>query len=174
MERHDPHEPRPRRPAGGEDRDALASAHDALRTLEARLTRASAAAERLIAEAASQATARIEGSAPAASGAAPEATCSVRTDDDGGAAGRGRQPPASGWAPPEERHGYADNAGRNAEVLIEAVRALRGLIPPDLERRLSEALRELLLALRALIDWYIERLEGSPAQGAEVQDIPIL
>ena len=36
------------------------------------------------------------------------------------------------------------------------------------------ALRELLLALRALIDWYLERLERRREQSVEVQDIPIL
>jgi hypothetical protein len=41
------------------------------------------------------------------------------------------------------------------------------------EMRLVEALRELLLALRALIDWYLERIEHRRAAPAEVQDIPI-
>jgi hypothetical protein len=39
---------------------------------------------------------------------------------------------------------------------------------------LAEALRELLLALRALIDWYLERAERRRAAPVEVQDIPIV
>ncbi len=35
-------------------------------------------------------------------------------------------------------------------------------------------MRELLLALRALIDWYLERVEQRRREPAEVQDIPIL
>jgi hypothetical protein len=54
------------------------------------------------------------------------------------------------------------------------VRSLRELIPPELQQRLAEALREVLLALRALIDWYLERLEQRRAEPVEVQDIPIL
>ena len=50
---------------------------------------------------------------------------------------------------------------------------MRDLIPADLQRRLAEALRELLLAVRALIDWYLDRIERRRAEPAEVQDIPI-
>ena len=45
------------------------------------------------------------------------------------------------------------------ELLIQVFQSLRDLIPPDLQQRLREALRELLLAIRALIDWYLERIE---------------
>ena len=37
--------------------------------------------------------------------------------------------------------------------------SLRGVVPTDLSRQLAEALRELLVALRAVLDWYIVRLE---------------
>jgi hypothetical protein len=51
---------------------------------------------------------------------------------------------------------------------------VRDLIPAELQRRLGEALRELLLAVRALIDWYLDRIEQRRATPVEVQDIPIL
>ena len=54
------------------------------------------------------------------------------------------------------------------------VQAVRDLIPPDLQQRLIAAFREVLLALRALIDWYLDRLDRRREQGVEVQDIPIL
>ena len=60
------------------------------------------------------------------------------------------------------------------DPLVALVQAMRDLIPPELQRRLAAALREVLLALRALIDWYLERLERRREQGVEVQDIPIL
>ena len=54
------------------------------------------------------------------------------------------------------------------------VQSLRGLIPEDLQRRLAEAVREVLLAIRSLIDWYLERLDSERSEPPEVQDIPIL
>jgi hypothetical protein len=117
---------------------------DVLRRLEQRLDRASDAAERLIAEAAANA---------------------------------GRRPPPAGWQMPADPSGNRAGDGRAAgeiELLAQALQALRNLIPPELQRRIAEALRELLLALRALIDWYLERSEHQRAQPTEVQDIPIL
>lgn len=82
------------------------------------------------------------------------------------AAGR---PPAAGWQAPED----AEPPRGDTDLLLSLVESLRELIPPELQRRLAEALRELLLALRALIDWYIERLERRRRQPVEVEDIPI-
>jgi hypothetical protein len=116
---------------------------DPLTRLEQRLDRASDAAERLISEAA-QATLR--------------------------------RPPPAGWQSPEPEHEQEGEAGTgraDLEPLLEALRGLRDRLPPDLQRRLGEALRELLLALRALIDWYLERTERRHREPAEVQDIPI-
>jgi hypothetical protein len=56
---------------------------------------------------------------------------------------------------------------------MQAIQAVRDAIPADLQRRLAEALRELLLAIRALIDWYLERTEHRRPAPSEVQDIPI-
>ena len=112
---------------------------DTLRRLEERLDRASAAAERLMAEAATAAT--------------------------------DREPPPAGWQIPEtesEQRGDSD-----LEALIALARSLRDLIPPELQQRLINALREVLQALRDLLDWYLERLDRQRAEPAEVQDIPI-
>ncbi len=81
-------------------------------------------------------------------------------------------PPASGWQAPDSEP--TPRAGESLELLIGAARALRELVPPGLQRRLTEALRELLLAVRALIDWYVERLERREEPPSEVEDIPIL
>jgi hypothetical protein len=58
--------------------------------------------------------------------------------------------------------------------LLTVVRELRGLIPPELDERLNDSLHELLLAVRELIDWLLERRQREAAQAVEVQDIPIL
>jgi hypothetical protein len=54
-------------------------------------------------------------------------------------------------------------------MLLDAVR--RGL-PRELEQQFTQLIREILMTLRALIDWYLERLERRPAE-PRVEDIPI-
>ncbi len=50
----------------------------------------------------------------------------------------------------------------------------RSSLPPDLQRQLQQALRELLIALRAVLDYSIDRLEpGQEPPSATVEDIPI-
>ena len=86
-----------------------------------------------------------------------------------------RKPPPAGWQRPEpEPERRAGPGSGEIELLLDAVRALRDRIPPELQHRLGEALREVLLALRALIDWYLERTERRRRPPTEVQDIPIL
>ena len=130
---------------------------DTLRRLEERLDRASDAAERLIAEAAA---------------AAPARSSDPATDGDAEATGRPATggPPPAGWQVPVRP---AAPPGGDLELLVQVVQALRELIPPELQRRLLEALRELLLAVRALIDWYLERNERRRSEPSQVQDIPI-
>jgi hypothetical protein len=86
--------------------------------------------------------------------------------------GHGDRPPAAGWQSPTR--GPDERArGSELDALIQAVQALRELVPPDVVERLAAALRELLLAVRGLIDAYLERLDRHEEQQPEVQDIPI-
>lgn len=126
--------------------DLPGSAEETLRRLEARLDRASAAAERLMAQA-----------SEAAAGGDPSA-------------GNPGKPPPAGWQIPEDSRAGAPDL----DPFVALVQALRDLVPPELQSRLVAAIRELLLALRALIDWYLEHLERRREQAVEVQDIPIL
>jgi hypothetical protein len=111
-----------------------------LRRLEQRLSQASDAAERLIAEAA-------------------------RTGTTG-------RPPPAGWQLPDESR-PEPRPGGELEVLVQAIQALRDLLPEEVMERITAALRELLVAVRALIDFYLERLEHRRSEPAEVQEIPI-
>lgn len=87
----------------------------------------------------------------------------------GGGEGKGPKPPTSGWqAPSDERRQLPE-----LEALVNAVSALRELIPPDVADRLVAAIKEVLLALRALVDYWLERIDRKPPPPAEVQDIPI-
>lgn len=56
--------------------------------------------------------------------------------------------------------------------LLMLLETLRRGVPKELEDQFSQLVREILLTLRALIDWYLERLERQPAQ-PKVEDIPI-
>jgi hypothetical protein len=45
-------------------------------------------------------------------------------------------------------------------------------LPGELRDQFNNLVRELLLTLRALIDWYLERLPGTKPE-SKVEDIPI-
>lgn len=123
-----------------------------LRRLEQRLEQASAAAERLLGDAAQH----------------------LSWSDEPAAAGP-RRPPPAGWQQPAGGGGGDGwlRAG-DAELLLGLLGVLRDRVPPELQRRLLDALHDVLLAVRALIDWYLERTDRRAAEPAEVQDIPIL
>jgi hypothetical protein len=80
-----------------------------------------------------------------------------------------REAPPNGWSsgpPPTD-------AFPDLNALVRLVEGLRGTLPPELARQLADALRELLIALRAVLDYTIERLEPVPPGEREVEDIPI-
>ena len=57
-------------------------------------------------------------------------------------------------------------------ALIAILEALRRAVPAELQEQFNALQRELLLTLRALIDWYLERLD-KPELEPKVEDIPI-
>jgi hypothetical protein len=84
----------------------------------------------------------------------------------------------AGEVPPR---GYEEPHARGSAPPFPDLSALTGLVelarsslPPDLQRQLQQALRELLIALRAVLDYSIDRLEPGPEPpSATVEDIPI-
>ena len=80
--------------------------------------------------------------------------------------------PPRGWAGPEAEP-RPSSAVEALQAIGGLVELMRGAVPPELARQTAEAARELLLALRALIDWYLERLDRPPPVPREVEDIPI-
>lgn len=143
------------------------SPEDRLRRLEQRLGEASDAAERLFAEAASHASGETHGRA---SEEAQEGR--ARQEGAGGGESGSGGPPPAGWQIPGAREPRSSRS--ELELLVQMFQSVRDLIPPELQRRLADALRELLLALRALIDWYLERSEQHRQESSQVEDIPIL
>lgn len=84
------------------------------------------------------------------------------------------RPPPAGWqAPGQQEPVPGGRPGSDLESLIQAIQGLRELIPPEVLERIAAAIREVLLALRSLIDYYLERLERKPEEPVEVQEIPI-
>lgn len=76
--------------------------------------------------------------------------------------------PPHGWQfPPQDGPAGEDS-------LAQLIEQLLALVPDELRLRLTQAVRQLLEALRALIDWCVERLERRTAEPPQVRDIPIL
>jgi hypothetical protein len=73
---------------------------------------------------------------------------------------------ALGGAPPPRGRGI------DFSPLFVLIDAIRRAAPRELQAQLTALLREALLTLRALIDWYLERLDRGPRK-PPVEDIPI-
>jgi hypothetical protein len=85
--------------------------------------------------------------------------------------------PPQGWA----SHHHGDATAGEVQALLGMVHALRDLVPDDLVDQVREIMRQLLLLLRAILDFAVDRLatdrptgEGRRRGGEPaVQDIPI-
>jgi hypothetical protein len=62
--------------------------------------------------------------------------------------------------------------GFDLSALFVLLDSIRRAVPRDLEERVTALIREFLLTLRSLIDWYLERLDR-PSREPRVEDIPI-
>jgi len=71
-------------------------------------------------------------------------------------------------APPPPPRG----AGPDLAPLFAIAEALRRGVPRELQGQFNSLLREVLLTLRALIDWYLERLDRADRQ-PDVEEIRI-
>jgi hypothetical protein len=155
----------------------LGSDRDRLRRLTERLDIAAQRAEQLLSDSVLAAATSEQPDRPPAdrdpTRSAPDATRSHPDDADADS----NRPPPSGWQRPR----LGDRADRDRwldsdelELLLTVLAGVRDRIPPELRRRLADAVRELLMALRALIDWYLERTDRPAQTSANIEDIPIL
>ena len=71
-------------------------------------------------------------------------------------------------APPPPLQGRA----LDPAALFVLLDVMRRAAPRELEAQVTNLVREFLLTLRSLIDWYLERLDR-PRREPEVEDIPI-
>jgi hypothetical protein len=121
---------------------------DPLESLSERVRHAQETAERLVREA------NAEAQRAAAEGA-----------------GEARRPPPRGYAVPEDEGGRSTTA--DLQALVALLDLGRTLVPPELREQIAQLVREILLLVRAIVDWYLERLDERRKAPVEVEDIPI-
>ena len=85
---------------------------------------------------------------------------------------RAREVPPRGWAAAEEEPRRGPGISE-LQALAGLLDLARQSLPPELTRQFLDALRQLLLAVRALIDFWLERLDSGREAPPEVEDIPI-
>jgi hypothetical protein len=91
----------------------------------------------------------------------------LRREREAAAEGYGASTPPPGAGPPPPPGGGMDFA-----ALFVLLDSLRRAVPGELQGRVTALIREALLTLRSLIDWYIDRLDR-PEPEHTVEDIPI-
>ena len=77
----------------------------------------------------------------------------------------------------EPRGAGDEETAREAQALVALLQTLRDIVPPELWQQIRELIRQLLLLIRAIIDWWVDRIEPGPdgPRGAAppVEDIEI-
>ena len=131
-------------------------ADDPLSALSERLRSAQETADRLVREA-TEAAQQAAGN-PGAGNPGPEGSSE-------------RRPPPRGYA--TSGSGAAGSSAADVQALAALLELGRTMLPADLRAQIAELVREILLLVRALIDWYLERIEQQRKTPVEVQDIPI-
>jgi hypothetical protein len=71
----------------------------------------------------------------------------------------------------QPRHDY-ESRPPDPAALFQMLDGMRRMAPRELEDQITNLIREFLLTLRSLIDWYLERLDRRPPE-PQVEDIPI-
>jgi hypothetical protein len=73
----------------------------------------------------------------------------------------------------ERREGErASSAAPDPAALLLLLDGIRRAAPRELQDQVTNLIREFLLTLRSLIDWYLERLDEGPRE-PEIEEIPI-
>ena len=71
-----------------------------------------------------------------------------------------------------EEHERHEQRPPDPAALFMMLDGMRRMAPRELEGQVTNLIREFLLTLRSLIDWYLERLDQKPPE-PRVEDIPI-
>lgn len=89
---------------------------------------------------------------------------------DAGEPGEGGTEPGPAAGPPPS----GQDAHEEIRALVALVELLRDVLPPELRAQLAELVRQLLILLRAILDWWIERIEPVRAGGGRPPDPPVV
>jgi hypothetical protein len=76
------------------------------------------------------------------------------------------------WTPDSQNPPPRPGSGPNIAPLFALIDVVRSMLPQELRAQFNALLREILLTLRSLIDWYLEKL-GREERPERVEDIPI-
>lgn len=130
--------------------------------------------------------------------AQPSAPTGRPTEDTGNGspggerdAGRGErlrfgEPLGADWASPRDREHREREHGDQAREPVHGERecvewcpicrtadVVRATVPPELRSQFESVQRDALVAMRAMLDHYIDRLDGQERPASRVEDIPI-
>jgi hypothetical protein len=64
-------------------------------------------------------------------------------------------------------------AADELDALVALLRTLRELVPPELQQQVTDVIRQVLLLVRAVIDYWVDRLDTPRGEAVRVEDIPI-
>jgi hypothetical protein len=87
-------------------------------------------------------------------------------------ASNGDEPP-TGDTPPLGGADGAEGLRDEVAAMTQLVGALVELVPAELREQVYEIMRQILLLLRALIDWLVDRLPQVRGAELAVEDIPV-
>ena len=86
------------------------------------------------------------------------------------------KPPPNGWDVPRR----AEEANDELDAIVRMLASLRDVLPDELRAQLADLARQVLAFVRAVLDWWIDRMEAEASSAAAraeadagVQDIPI-
>lgn len=83
---------------------------------------------------------------------------------------RERRVPPSGWATPGQR----SETREELQALVALLETIRDLVPAELQQQVREVIRQILLLIRAIIDWWLDHIDPALHAGEPVvEDIPI-
>lgn len=74
--------------------------------------------------------------------------------------------------PAERGEGERTSSAPDPAALLLLLDGIRRAAPRELQDQVTNLIREFLLTLRSLIDWYLERLDEGPRE-PEIEEIPI-
>jgi hypothetical protein len=84
----------------------------------------------------------------------------------------GGRPDGAGWEHADWEQARDSHRPPDPAALFTMLDGMRRMAPRELEDQLTNLIREFLLTLRSLIDWYLERLDRKPGEPT-IEDIPI-